>query len=481
MNGDFDGSLGQPQIDSRLGVRRSGRVAGQVDLQGLELRQLAGSRVLVAQSAERPVEERQGPPPLEDPFGGLGMARLALVAGFPFAEIDGQRPLAAAPLLGLGLRPLLAGKPAGSREQKRSKTPAVGIGVGEVAFFEERRKKFLREVLRLFSRMAAAAEEHVDWIPIGGAQIGQCRPRLFARLTGRSDEAPLRGVKLRIARGSAGHLREYNPVCLVPKLLLGRRITVYGLQKTKELGFDTVDIFVDPLDIDIRERRLIKNECDRLELPIVSIACVAVGLVDFNPSVQRFHVERVQKYLDLAYEYEAKNVLLVLGEYIWNQEVIPPAEQWRTGVENCRRLGDYAAKLGVQIALELEPFKLSLVNSVDTMVRFLDDCDHPAVRANIDISHLVLAGVEPAELRRLAGKAIHVHISDCDGKKHGDLPPGRGVVPFAPYLDEIKKLAIDGAISIELEYSPEPDKITQWVAEAYAATDKLMREAGLRG
>ena len=25
--------------------------------------------------------------------------------------------------------------------------------------------------------------------------------------------------------------------------------TVYGLQKTKELGFDTVDIFVDPLDI----------------------------------------------------------------------------------------------------------------------------------------------------------------------------------------------------------------------------------------
>jgi D-psicose/D-tagatose/L-ribulose 3-epimerase len=257
--------------------------------------------------------------------------------------------------------------------------------------------------------------------------------------------------------------------------------TVYGLRKTKELGFDTVDIFVDPLDIDIRERRLIKNECDRLELPIVSIACVAVGLVDFNPSVQRFSIERVQKYLELAYEYEAKNVLLVLGEYIWNQEVIPPAEQWRTGVENCRRLGDYAAKLGVQIALELEPFKLSLVNSVDTMVRFLDDCDHPAVQANIDISHLVLAGVEPAELRRLAGRAIHVHISDCDGKRHGDLPPGRGVVPFAPYLAEIKKLAIDGAISIELEYSPEPDKITEWVAEAYAATDKLMREAGLRG
>ncbi len=256
--------------------------------------------------------------------------------------------------------------------------------------------------------------------------------------------------------------------------------TVFGLQKTKEIGFDTVDIFVDPLDIDIRERRLIKDECDRLDLPIVSIPCVAVGLIDFSPSVQQFHIERVKAYLDLAYEYQADNVLLVIGEYIWQQEVIPPEEQWKTGVENCRILGDYAADLGMKIALELEPFKLSLVNDVDTMVRFIGDCNHEAVKANIDVSHLLLADVQPEELRRLHGKAIHVHISDCDGKVHGDLPPGRGVVDFAPYLNEIKDLNIDGAISIELEYSPEPDKIVEWVEEAYCETDKLMQTAGLR-
>jgi sugar phosphate isomerase/epimerase len=257
--------------------------------------------------------------------------------------------------------------------------------------------------------------------------------------------------------------------------------TVFGLRKTKEIGFDTVDIFADPLDIDVRERRLIKDECDRLELPIVSIACVAVGLIDFNPSVQRFHAERARAYLDLVYEYEARNLLLVLGEYIWNQEVIPPAEQWRTGVEQLRRLGDYAAKLGVEIALELEPFKLSLVNDIDSMLRFLADVGHPAVKANIDISHLVLSGVKPEELRKLKGLATHVHISDCDGQRHGDLPPGRGVVPFEPYLQEIKALDIEGAISIELEYSPDPARIVQWVEEAYRATDRLMQQVGLRG
>src|SRR5262249_14460106 len=190
--------------------------------------------------------------------------------------------------------------------------------------------------------------------------------------------------------------------------------------------------------------------------------------------------DRCRRYLDLAYEYDAKNLLLVIGEYIWERQVIAPAEQWQTGVKNVRELGKYAADMNLDIALELEPFKLSLVNNVDTMARFLDDVNHPAVKANIDVSHLQLSGTKPEELRRLKGKTTHVHLSDCDGKVHGDLPPGRGVVDFVPYLREIKALGIDGAISIELEYSPDPEKIVEWVSEAYEKTAALMRQAGLR-
>lgn len=259
------------------------------------------------------------------------------------------------------------------------------------------------------------------------------------------------------------------------------RDTAWGVRKTKEIGFDSIDIFADPLDIDVRERRRIRAECAAQQLPIVSVCCVAVGLIDFNPSVQRFHIDRVRKYLDLVYELEARNLLLVLGEYIWNREVIPPEEQWRLGVEHCRSLAEYAESLGIAIALELEPFALSLLNNVDNMCRFLDDVAHPACSANIDVSHLQLARVAPEELRRLRGRAIHVHISDCDGRVHGDLPPGRGVVDFPPYLREIQALQIDGAVSIELEYSPEPDRIEEWVREAYSATDALMRAANLRG
>src|SRR3954449_1568379 len=200
--------------------------------------------------------------------------------------------------------------------------------------------------------------------------------------------------------------------------------TRVGLEQTKAIGFDTVDVFADPLDLDARERRLIPDTCAELRLPIRSIACVAVGLIDFNPSVQRFHVDRCKRYLDLGYELRATNYLLVIGEYIWQQEVIPPAEQWRTGVERVREVGEYAKQLGLEVVLELEPFKLSLINTVDTMLRFVADVGMPeTVRANCDISHLYLMGIPPAEVARMKGLIGHVHLSDCNGKVHGDLPP----------------------------------------------------------
>ena len=259
------------------------------------------------------------------------------------------------------------------------------------------------------------------------------------------------------------------------------RGTAFGIHKTKAIGFDSIDIFADPLDIDVKEKRLIKDECDKAGLPIVSVACVAVGLIDFNPSVQRFHVERVKAYLDMAYLFEAKNVLLVLGEYIWQKEVIPPGEQWAAAVKHVRALGEYAAELSLEIALELEPFQLSLLNDVTSMARFLEDVDRPAVKANLDISHLALARQPAADVAKLRGQVAHVHISDCDGRVHGDLPPGRGVVDFPSYLQAIKALDVpDAAISIELEYSPEPEKIVEWVTEAYEKTATLMRLAGLR-
>jgi sugar phosphate isomerase/epimerase len=45
-------------------------------------------------------------------------------------------------------------------------------------------------------------------------------------------------------------------------------------------------------------------------------------------------------------------------------------------------------------------------------------------------------------------------------------------------LQALAAAGFSGTVSIELEYSPEPNKIVDWVREAYHATDQLM--TGLR-
>jgi sugar phosphate isomerase/epimerase len=253
-----------------------------------------------------------------------------------------------------------------------------------------------------------------------------------------------------------------------------------GIRTAKQIGFDTYDVFEDPLDIDDDTRRLIKETAEEVGLPIRSVVCVAFGIVDFNPSVRRFTLDRIKAYVDQGAYLGARNVLLVVGEYYWDGEVIPNEAIWELAKELVKEAGEYAQSTGLEIVLELEPFEQALLKDVDELVRFVREIDHPGVRANADISHLHLSNASFDDVKKLQGLIGHIHLSDCDGEKHGDLPAGRGVTPIRDYLKAIVDTGYEGTVSIELEYSPDPDQIVEWAAEAYRETAKIMAELGVR-
>src|SRR6266849_1824834 len=95
--------------------------------------------------------------------------------------------------------------------------------------------------------------------------------------------------------------------------------TATGLQHIARIGFDCVDIFTEAMTISKKEKLTIARTCDKEKLPIISLVVVATGLIDFNDPVREFHIERCKKFIDLAAEFKAKNILLVLGEYIWQR------------------------------------------------------------------------------------------------------------------------------------------------------------------
>jgi sugar phosphate isomerase/epimerase len=247
-----------------------------------------------------------------------------------------------------------------------------------------------------------------------------------------------------------------------------------GAELAKEIGFDSIDLVADPLDFDEDEFRRVVSEAQAVGLPVSATICVALGIADFNRSVQRFHVERVKRHLDFAAAVGASNMLLVIGDYLWKKEVIPPEEQWDTAVTNVREVATHAESLGLQVALELEPYDWAYVNSVEEMVRFLDAVGAEAMMANADLAHLWPMKIDPEELLKLTGRIAHAHISDCDGVVYENLPPGRGTAPLAAYYRALAETGFDGTIAVELEPPPDGIDVAEWVQEGYERTRELM-------
>jgi sugar phosphate isomerase/epimerase len=173
-------------------------------------------------------------------------------------------------------------------------------------------------------------------------------------------------------------------------------------------------------------------------------------------------------------------VLIVAGEYYCDLQVFSADQIFGLVVENLRELAEYAEPRGIELVVELEPFENAVAGSVHALARLIHDVDHPAVKANADVSHLHLSGASFEDVQVLAGMIGHVHVSDCDGKVHGDMPPGRGVTPIKEYLQAILETGFDGTVSVELERTPEPGRMVALVEEAYRETARILDELGVR-
>jgi D-psicose/D-tagatose/L-ribulose 3-epimerase len=254
-----------------------------------------------------------------------------------------------------------------------------------------------------------------------------------------------------------------------------------GRQEAKKIGFDSLDLFIgfDPGRMTPAERGSYVADVRGADLPIVSLVCTCLGLSDFNPAVRRFHIERAKNVLDLASELSARNLCFVPGEYMFQHRLLPAEGEWKLVVDATQQVGRHAAERRLELAIELLPFDFAFIRTLDDMERFLDDVGLENVKATVDISHFWLMRIPPEALSRLKGRIAQVHVSDCDGANHGDLPPGRGNTPFKDYLSAIRDAGFAGAASVELEFPPDISQMRDWVAEAFGSTLREMKAVGI--
>jgi sugar phosphate isomerase/epimerase len=149
-------------------------------------------------------------------------------------------------------------------------------------------------------------------------------------------------------------------------------------------------------------------------------------------------------------------------------------------VRNVREVAQYAEKLEIEIALEMEHWRFAFLNSIPRLIDFMDEVRVGACKANLDLNHLWAMNVDPVEIASLSGRISHAHISDCHGEAYENLPPGRGTAPLRAYLAALVDTGFDRTLSLELGPAPEGEDNVAWVEEGYRQTLALMNDTDAR-
>ncbi len=122
------------------------------------------------------------------------------------------------------------------------------------------------------------------------------------------------------------------------------------------------------------------------------------------------------------------------------------AAERKRGLAFHRRAGDYAAKKNVRFALEaLNRFECYFLNTMEQLSDYLDEVDHPAVKAMYDTFHSNIEEKDPVgAIKAIRKHMIHVHISENDRGT-----PGKGHVPWAATYKALRAAKYDGWLTIE--------------------------------
>jgi D-psicose/D-tagatose/L-ribulose 3-epimerase len=219
--------------------------------------------------------------------------------------------------------------------------------------------------------------------------------------------------------------------------------------KIANMGFDVVEIAVeDPSLINIKKVK------EALKLyGLKANICGAFGPTrDFTHEDESIHkncFSYIDTCLDFCVELETGFFGGPMYSAVGKARMVSPEQrkaEWSLAVKNLRTVCNMAEERGLQIALEpLNRFESDLINTVEDVLRLINDIDHPAAQIMLDGFHMNIEERDIEKAIIAAGdKLIHLQVSE---NYRGT--PGTGQTQWYAYKKGLEAINYKGAITIE--------------------------------
>ena len=219
------------------------------------------------------------------------------------------------------------------------------------------------------------------------------------------------------------------------------------IKALKKAGYDGVEIPVFEGTPD--HYAWLGDELDKLGLGRTTVSVLGAGNnpLSADKSQRKAALDRAKWFVDcnaaLGSQILGGPMHSELGYFSGNAAT---KQERARGLSFHRKAGDYAAKKNVRFALEaLNRFEVYFLNTMEQLADYLDEVDHPHVKAMYDTFHSNIEEKDPvAAIKTIKRHMIHVHISENDRGT-----PGRGHVPWAETYKGLRAARYDGWMTIE--------------------------------
>jgi sugar phosphate isomerase/epimerase len=175
-------------------------------------------------------------------------------------------------------------------------------------------------------------------------------------------------------------------------------------------------------------------------VPSCFIANVGGNGASSNVELRDRAVRLVSEAIKIASQLSFPMVLFFPGE---KEPGTPPPKAWENMRSFVEQILRRAEQERIVLTFENNPRIFRMINSTDETARLLRELPSSFLQATVDIGHYSVIRESATEIRKLAGKVVHAHITDNDGTADTNEALGTGIAPIVECLQELQAAGVD--------------------------------------
>ena len=226
------------------------------------------------------------------------------------------------------------------------------------------------------------------------------------------------------------------------------------LKTAKRIGYDGVELNLDEQDLELggRERESIAEEAESLGLELPSL-CSGLfwryNLAGPDERARRRGVEILKKGCEFARDIGAK-VLLVVPAVATPE--VPYERMWELARKSISEATRKAEECGVCLGIE-NVWNRFLYSPLEFR-RFIEEVNHPYVKAYFDVGNAQFLGFPHQWVQHLGELIVCVHVKDFHRATMGFRPLLQGDVDWGRVMRALRRIGYDGFLNVEVPPYP---------------------------